>query len=70
MRVVLEQVPVQASIVIPFGSLRELAAHEHQLLAWVRVHVRIQQPQIGKLLPLATGHLLQERSLTVHDLVV
>ena len=69
-RAVLEQVPVQAAIMIPLGPLGELTAHEDQLLAWVGVQIRIQQPQVGKLLPVITGHLFQQRRLAMHYLVM
>ena len=42
-RRVLEQVPVQAGVVVPLLALGELAAHEEQLLARLRVHVAEQQ---------------------------
>src|SRR5947209_1798781 len=48
----------------------ELAAHEEQLLAGVRPHVRIERAEIRKLLPAVARHLVEERSLPVHDLVV
>jgi hypothetical protein len=34
-RRVLQQVPVQAGVVVPLAQLRELATHEQQLLARV-----------------------------------
>src|SRR5436190_16280492 len=33
-----EQLPVEPDIVVPLALLRELAAHEQQLLAWVGPH--------------------------------
>src|SRR5258705_212938 len=35
---VVEQVPVEALVVVPLGELRELVAHEEQLLAGVAEH--------------------------------
>ncbi len=55
---------------VPFLSLAELAAHEEKLLAGLGVHVAEQDAQVGELLPVVTGHLAEQRSLAVHDLVV
>src|SRR5262245_2330093 len=65
-----EQVPVEAPVVMPLAALPALAAHEKELLAGVRPHVRIERAQGGKLLPIVAGHLGEERPLAVHDLVV
>ena len=35
-----------------------------------REHVREQQTQVRELLPFVAGHLVRERALEVHDLVV
>ena len=55
---------------VPLAPLAELAAHEQQLLARVRPHEAEEQPQIGELLPAVAGHLVQQRALAVHHLVV
>ena len=65
-----EQVPVEAAVVVPLASLAELAAHEHQLLAGVRVHVAVERAQRRRLLPVVAGHLAEHRALPVHDFVV
>ena len=67
---VIENPPVQAGVVIPFAPLPNLPAHEQQLLAGLRVHVREKQAQIGKLLPVVARHLADERSLPVDHLIV
>jgi hypothetical protein len=67
---VVQQVPVQALVVVPLALLRELAAHEQQLLARVREHEAVVGPQVGELLPAVAGHARQQRTLAVHDLVV
>ena len=67
---VLEQVPVERALLAPLGLLRELAAHEQQLLAGVRPHERVERAQVGHLLPLVARHLGQQRALAVHDLIV
>ena len=43
MYVVLEQVPIEALVVVPLRLLRELAAHEQQLLAGMAPH----EPEIS-----------------------
>src|SRR6266478_22781 len=62
--------PVEASVVMPLASLPDLAAHEEQLLARVRPHVRVERAKVGKLLPIVTGHAAEKRTFSVHDLVV
>src|SRR3546814_7829794 len=58
------------SIVIPFTLLRELAAHEQQLLARMREHEREVGTQVGEALPAVARHLPEQRTLAVHDLVM
>ncbi len=65
-----EHVPVEARVVVPLASLAELGAHEHQLLARVRVHEPVQHAQGGRLLPVVSRQLSEHRALAVHDLVV
>src|SRR5688500_10195159 len=67
---VLEEMPVEAAVVPPLLPLPQLAAHEEELLARLRVLVAEQQPQAGPLLPLVAGHLAEERALAMHHLVV
>ena len=55
---------------VPFGRLAELATHEQQLLAGVGPHPGQQRPQVGGLLPPVAGHLVEQRSLAVDDLVM
>ena len=54
----------------PLLLLRQLAAHEQQLLARMRPHVPVQRAQVRELLPAVARHLVQERALAVDDLVV
>jgi hypothetical protein len=58
-----EQVPVQAGVVVPFAALRELAAHEQQLLARVAPHEAVEQAQVGELLPASPGILASSEPL-------
>src|SRR5690348_10473159 len=66
----LEQVPIEAVVMVPLAVLRELAAHEQQLLAWVRPHESEVRAQVGESLPAVPRHLAEQRTLAVHDLVV
>ena len=67
---VVQQVPFQGRLVVPFGPLAELPPHEEQLLARLAVHVAQQQPQVGELLPVVPRHLGQEGPLAVDHFVV
>ena len=67
---IVEQMPIQALLHVPLLPLSELAAHEDQLLARLREHPAIEEPQVGELLPVVARHLRDQRALSVHDLVV
>ena len=68
--VVVQQHPVQLLCLVPLGKLAELLSHEQQLLARVRHHVAEEGAQIGKLVVILAGHLVQQAALAVHDLIV
>ena len=70
MFLLLEQMPVERTIVVPLALLAELAAHEHQLLAGMSEHEAVIGAQIGKALPVVAGHAAEDRALAVHDLVM
>ena len=69
-RILLDQVPVQTVIKIPFNELPEFAAHKQQLFPRMCHPVAKEAPQAGKLLPVVTRHLTDERALTMHDLIM
>src|ERR1700736_4277929 len=46
----LEQVPIDALVVIPFLPLADFASHEQQLFAGVRVHPGVKHTEVGELL--------------------
>jgi hypothetical protein len=69
-RRIVEQVPVERGVVVPFALLRELAAHEEELLAGMPPHEAVVGAQVGEALPAVAGHLGQERALAVHHLVM
>jgi hypothetical protein len=54
----LEQVPIDALVVIPFLPLADFASHEQQLLAGVRVHPGVKHTEVGELLPWIARHFV------------
>ena len=56
---VLEQVPIDALVVIPFLPLADFASHEQQLFAGVRVHPGVKHAEVGELLPGIARHFVQ-----------
>src|SRR5207302_7493271 len=62
-RRVLEQVPVQALVVVPLPPLSELSTHKKQLLARLRIHVAEKQTKIVELLTVIAVHLSDARAL-------
>ena len=70
MVVVLQQVPSNRRVVIPLLALADLAAHEQQLLARMRPHVRKERARVREALPLVARHFAQQRPLPVHHLVM
>jgi hypothetical protein len=62
--------PVRRRVVRELRPLRELAAHEQQLLARMRPHEAEVRAQRREPLPRVAGHFRGERALAVHDLVV
>ena len=69
-RPLVEEVPVEARVVVPLVRLPELAAHEEKLLAGMPVHEPVESAQVGELLPVVARHLAEERALAVDHLVV
>ena len=67
---VVEQVPVQALVVVPFAHLRKFAAHEQQLFAGMAEHEAQISAHVGELLPSVTGHLAQQRAFAMHHFVM
>ena len=66
----IQEMPVEALIVIPFVPLTKFAAHEEQFLARLTIHPRVKHPEIGKLLPFVARHFRNERPFAVHNFVV
>jgi len=65
---VVEQVPIELRVVVPFALLGELIAHEQQFLAWMGPHKAEIGAEIGKALPSVAGHFAEQRALAIHDL--
>src|SRR6202049_3130948 len=70
MVLLLEQMPVERTIVAPLALLAEFAAHEHQLLAGMSEHEGVIGAQIGKALPAVTGHPAEQRTFAMDDFIV
>ena len=51
MQWILQDMPFQAFVVLPFAALSELPAHEQKLLAGMTPHMPVEQAQVGELLP-------------------
>ena len=67
---ILEQMPIQAGVMVPFALLAEFPAHEEQLLARMAEHEAVVGPQIGEFLPAIAGHPSQKRAFAMHDFVM
>src|SRR5579864_402317 len=67
---VTEQMPIEASVVIPFALLTEFIAHEEKLLAGMAVHKAVIGSQIGKALPTIAGHAPEDRALAVDHFIM
>ena len=64
------QRPIHAAFFPEFVALGQLAAHEQQFLAGVRVHVAEKQTQVCKLLPVVARHFFQQGALAVDDFIM
>ena len=67
---IVEHVPVLLTALVPLAHLPELAAHEVELLARMHVHVQVEDAGLGELVPVVAVHLVEDRGLAVHVLVV
>src|SRR5687768_9158019 len=70
MRFEVQQVPVEAVVVIPFPPLAELAPHKQKLLSGLGKHVRVKKAQVRESLPQVAGHSSEQGALSVNDLVM
>ena len=67
---ILEEVPVQAVIVLPFDELAKFTAHEQELLARMGHPVAVEGAQAGEFLPVVARHLVQKRMFAVDDFIM
>src|SRR5262249_15827027 len=70
MKRILVQMPVEALAMVPFGPLAELACHEEQFLAGMRIHPGVKHSEVRKLLPRVSGHLVDQRTLAINHFVM
>ena len=68
--VIFKQIPFQLPVLVPLIKLREILSHEQQLLTRMNHHKTICRAQIGKLLIILAGHLVDHGALAVHDLIM
>jgi len=66
----IHQMPVERPFLAPLPALGELLPHEQQLLAGIPPHQAIIGPQRGEFLPVIARHLVQQRRLAMHHLVM
>src|SRR6516225_10143274 len=67
---ILEQMPVQALIMVPFRPLAEFTSHEEQFFAGMRIHPGIKHSEVRKLLPGIPRHLVEHRTLAINHFVM
>ena len=70
MILILEQLPLQAFLLIPLVKGRKLLAHKQKLLSRMHHHKAVCSPQVVKLRIPVARHLSHERSFSVHHLVM
>ena len=70
MAVILQQMPGEFGIVIPFRRLPEFTAHEQQFFSGMAPHEAEIGAQIGKSLPVITRHAAEQGILAVHHFVM
>ncbi len=69
-RLVIEQMPIQTLVFLPFLPLADFRTHEQQFLAGMAKHESQKSAQVGEFLPKIAGHLVQQGALAVHHLVM
>ena len=69
-RIVIEQKPVELFFLLPLDKLPELLTHEQKLFSGVRIHVPQKDLHAREFFFICSGHLVYQRALAVHDLIV
>src|SRR3954464_14954881 len=67
---IFDQMPIERMVVLPFVFLSKFIPHEQELLAGVPEHKAVIGTQVGEALPLISRHAAEDRTLTVHDLIM
>ena len=62
--------PIKAAVVVPLIFLRELAAHEKQLLTRTGEHESEISPKVREFLPAVSRHFGEQRAFAMHDLIM
>src|SRR5690242_8634085 len=70
MYVVIQQMPIEAPLMIPLCTLSELTAHEDQLTSRVSKHVTEEETQVREFFPFIARHSSQQRSFSMHHFIV
>src|SRR5215213_957779 len=70
MKWLLKQMPVKAAFLVPLSPLAQLSSHKEQLLSGMCPHVAVEGTQVGELVRTLARHLVQERTLAMHDLIM
>jgi len=68
--IMLEKMPIQAVSFAPFVALGKFLPHEKKFFAGMRILIREQEAEIGKLLPEIAGHFVKKRVFSMDDFVV
>ena len=66
----LQQMPVEAAVVVPLAALSELIAHKQQFFTREGEQPAVVGAQVGKLLPGIPRHAVENRFFAVYDLVM
>src|SRR5262245_64307157 len=54
------EMPFQTGVVAPLTPLSDFSSHEQHFFARVPVHKAIERTEVGKALPVVTGHFLDQ----------
>ena len=66
----LQQVPVEAGVMVPLAALSELIAHKQQLFPREGEQPAVVGAQVGELLPGIARHAVENRFFAVHHFIV
>src|SRR4030042_1988049 len=69
-RRVLQEMPLDGMVMVPFPPLAEFRPHEQHLFARFGIHISQKKTEVGEFSPFITRHLGEERRLSMDDLIV